>query len=147
MGRSIVYCPICGCPFEDVLENCSSEGAYDSTISSRSHTKVRRDKPALTSQFTYLHKYLENFRVIGKSTFTYVLLQPAQSARPSPPQSLAKTHLTLRHFNQDTRQKPPRHHSESHLLPTTPNSAPASSKAEIRTVPSSHAQEGKNGCC
>ena len=147
MGRSIVYCPICGCPFEDVLENCSSEWVYDSTNSPRSPTKVRKDRPTLTSQLTYLHKYLENFRVIGKSTFTYVLLQPAQSARPSQPQSLTKTHLILCYFNQDMRQKPPRHRSESHLQPTTPNFAPAPSKAEIRTVPTFHAQEGKNGCC
>ena len=118
-------------------------------VPSRHNHRQRLEKtdPALTSQFTYLHKYLENFRVIGKSTFMYVLLQPAQSARPSWPQSLTKTRLILCYLNQDMRRKPPRHHSESHLLPTMPRSAPASSKAEIRTVLSFHAQEGKNGCC
>ena len=43
MGRSIVYCSICGCPFEDVREGYSSEeGSEEGSIWSASHTKVRQ---------------------------------------------------------------------------------------------------------
>ena len=93
MGRSIVYCAICGCPFEDFLENHSS-GVYNITIPPSQIEVRKKTDSALTCQFTYFHKYLEKFRVIGKSTFTYVL-QPAQSARPSLPFFAAITHLIL----------------------------------------------------
>ena len=146
MGRSIVYCPICGCPFEDVLENSSSEGAYDSNISPQSQTKVRKDRPC-SDISVYLPPQVPRKLSCNRQKHIHVCSSSTSPLSSSFPATvLGKTHLILCYFNQDMRRKPPRHHSESHLLPATPNSAPASSKAEIHTVLSSHAQEGKNGC-
>ena len=39
MGRSIVYCPICGDPFEDV-SNGPSEGEYREDLLSPTQTEV-----------------------------------------------------------------------------------------------------------
>ena len=41
MGRSIVYCSICGCPFEDI--SCESiEGEFDEAILLPDQTKASR---------------------------------------------------------------------------------------------------------
>lgn len=44
MGRSIVYCSICGCPFEDI--SCEPiEGEFDEGTLLHDQTKVSRAHP------------------------------------------------------------------------------------------------------
>lgn len=68
-----MYCPICDCPFEDVLQNTSSEGGYNTTISLPSQTKC-----------------LANFRVICKSTFTHDTETSKTPFGVSPPAHVAE---------------------------------------------------------
>ena len=44
MGRSIVYCSICGCPFEDISRG-SIEGEFDKGTLPPDQTKVSRAHP------------------------------------------------------------------------------------------------------
>lgn len=46
MGRSVIYCTICGCPFEDPYYSDGMAGDFDVDILPPEQTKVWGDPPS-----------------------------------------------------------------------------------------------------